>query len=111
MSGGHFDYRQFNCEEMADSIDRLIARNNTKDEYGCANNYPTEILDRFAEAAHTLRVAGAMAHRVDWLVCGDDGEDCFMRRWDEELSKIVSKPARNDDGFEWDEYKSSRNSG
>ena len=34
------------------------------------------------------RMAGAMAHRVDWLVSDDDGPDNFLERWDEELAKL-----------------------
>jgi hypothetical protein len=26
-----------------------------------------------------------MVKRIDYLVCGDDGEDDFIRRWDEEV--------------------------
>jgi hypothetical protein len=26
-----------------------------------------------------------MAQRVDWLLSGDDGEDSFLLRWDEEV--------------------------
>jgi hypothetical protein len=28
------------------------------------------------------------AHRVDWLVSGDDGEESFMKRFDEDLNKL-----------------------
>ena len=85
MSGGHFDYAQYNCEMIADSIDDLIRNNNSVDEFGFSYGFSEATLERFREAAHNLRRAGEMAQRVDWLVSGDDGEDSFHLRWDEEV--------------------------
>lgn len=85
MSGGHFDYKQYTCENIADEIDRLIASNGKPNENGFVHEYPLDIIERFKEAAHTLRQAGEMAQRVDWLVSGDDGEDSFRKRWEKEV--------------------------
>ena len=89
MSGGHFDYSQFRVREIAEDIERLIASNDdqTKDEWGerRGRGYPPEIIAKFREAAHTLERAADMAQRVDWLVSGDDGEECFLRRWQKEV--------------------------
>jgi hypothetical protein len=87
MSGGHFDYIQFRFEEVADAIDRLIANNKVKDEYGHSRDYDEKTLERFKETAHTIRRAAEMATRVDWLVSGDDGEENFHKRWDKEVRK------------------------
>jgi len=91
MSGGHFEYSQYRVREIAEDIDRLIATNDdtTTNEWGYRNGYgyPPEIIDRFKEAAHTLERAADMAQRVDWLVSGDDGPECFMSRWDKEVRK------------------------
>ncbi|MBL0712133.1 MAG: hypothetical protein JJV98_00400 [Desulfosarcina sp.] len=46
------------------------------------------IIEKFKEAMLTLRMAEAMAQRIDWLVSGDDGEESFLRRWNEDMSKI-----------------------
>jgi len=81
MSGGHFDYKQYNIEEIADEIEEMIASNDEARGEG----YPPEIIERFKEAAYTLRQAAEMAQRVDWLVSCDDGEESFMRRWDKEV--------------------------
>lgn len=85
MSGGHFEYRQYQVREIAEDIERLIARNGQKDENGWWYEYPPEVIEKFKEAAHTLERAADMAQRVDWLVSGDDGEDSFMRRWEKEV--------------------------
>lgn len=95
LSGGFFEYRQFLLEDMAGEIDKLIARNGAPTEYEDAFDlrylpsrhyeYPADILARFRESAHELRRVGEMAHRVDWLVSGDDGEDTFRERWSDEV--------------------------
>ena len=89
MSGGHFQYQQYRIEDIAVEIDEMIESNDdeTLDQYGGrrGNGYPTKIIEKFKEAAHTLRQAAEMAQRVDWLVSGDDGEDSFMHRWENEV--------------------------
>lgn len=96
MSGGHFDYAQYRIEDIAVGIDEVIAANDdeTLNEWGGrrGNGYPPEIIEKFREAAHTLRQAAEMAQRVDWLLSGDDGEDSFLRRWDKEVRDYYEKP-------------------
>jgi hypothetical protein len=89
MRGGHFDYAQYRINDIAVEIDELIKSNDNKtlNDYGWkeGNNYFPAIIEKFKEAAHTLRQAAEMAQRVDWLLSGDDSEDNFLRRWDEEV--------------------------
>lgn len=96
MSGGHFDYAQYRIEDIAVGINEVIAANDdeTLNEWGGrrGNGYPPEIIEKFREAAHTLRQAAEMAQRVDWLLSGDDGEDSFLRRWDKEVRDYYEKP-------------------
>ena len=96
MSGGHFDYAQYRIEDIAVGIDEVIAANDDKTLNECGqrrgNGYPPEIIEKFREAAHTLRQAAEMAQRVDWLLSGDDGEDCFLRRWDIKVRDYYEKP-------------------
>jgi hypothetical protein len=90
MSGGHFDYQQYRIEDIAATIEELIASNDDKtlNEWGdCrGKGYDEEIIEKFKLTVYTLRKAATMAQRVDWLVSGDDGEESFHRRWDEELN-------------------------
>lgn len=89
MSGGHFDYQQYKIGQMADDIQLLIDNNlsNEKNEWGdrIGRGYAPEVVDRFREAVKALRIAQIYAQRIDYLVSGDDGEDSFMKRLDEEL--------------------------
>lgn len=74
MSGGHFDYIQYRFDDVASSIEQQIA----------ANEYEPAIVNRFQLAADTVRLAGKMIQRVDWLVSDDDGPDSFLTRWHDE---------------------------
>ena len=89
MSGGEFDYKQYQIGDIADAIELLIEDNLFKDEYGYCRNYSAETLDKFVEAVKALRIAEAYATRVDWLVSGDDGEDTFHQRLRADLNEIV----------------------
>ncbi len=87
MSGGRFGYQQHRITDIATEIEHLIKINNAQDldEYGqkIGRNYPPEIIERFKLAVDILKCASAMAHEIDWLVSGDNGEDSFLRCWKE----------------------------
>ena len=95
MSGGRFDYAQYRIYDIALEIDEVIASNNdqTPNEWGekKGKEYPPAIIEKFKEAAHTLKQAQEMAQRVDWLLSGDDSEDSFLSRWDEEVREYWNK--------------------
>jgi hypothetical protein len=54
---------------------------------GSVRNYSPETLAKLKETVDQVRKAAIMAHRVDYLVCGDDGEDTFFKRLDNDLKK------------------------
>ena len=88
MSGGYFAYNQYRVEDIADEIHRVIENNDddTLDSRGCqrGRGYSQETIARFREARAALMRAAAMVHRIDWLLSGDDSEESFHRRWNEE---------------------------
>jgi len=90
MSGGHFEYQQYRLHDIASQIKELIESNDDEYEWGYrrGNGYSAETIEKFKIAVDTLEKAAIMAQRVDWLVSGDDGEDSFHHRWDEELKEI-----------------------
>lgn len=98
MSGGHFDYKQFEITRISDEIEQLIEINGKKRvgrleswEEPYHYEYPPEVIQKFKEAVLSLRVAQVYAQRVDWLVSGDDGEESFMRRLAEDLKAIEKR--------------------
>lgn len=89
MSGGHFDYVQYHIDRIADEVDQLIRSNGKPDEDGWMYNYSPETIARFREGLMCLKRAAIYAQRIDWLVSGDDGEDDFEKRLEEELLEVT----------------------
>jgi len=83
VSGGHFEYKQYNIQHIADEIEQIIAEN--KEEHF---SYHLGTLREFKYAIKLLKEAHVYAQRIDWLVSGDDGEDTFHRRLEEDLKKL-----------------------
>ena len=107
MSGGRFDYQQHRFYEIAESIQSIIDKNGrqmthnelmdnfiTKDmlesnpRLGYYYSYSPEVIEKFKEGVELIRKAYVYAHRIDWLISGDDGEESFLKRLEEELNKI-----------------------
>lgn len=108
MSGGYFNYNQYQITEIIESIEEIIERNGrkkTKEElkdegYRDPNwykkypedlyhiEYPPEILDKFKEGVLLLKQAQIYAQRIDWFLSGDDGDESFFIRLKEDLSKL-----------------------
>lgn len=104
MSGGHFDYKQYWINDIADSIeleldrqgkekprDELYYNKEHYDEYPEDKFYPTYsiiVQEKMKEAIKQLRIAYVYVRRIDWFLSGDDSEESFIRRLDEELKTI-----------------------
>lgn len=93
MSGGHFDYKQYQIGYIADEVEQLIIDNdsNEKNEWGdlVGNHYSPETIEEFKRGLLLLKQAQVYAQRIDWLVSGDDGEDSFHSRLKSDLGKLV----------------------
>ena len=81
MSGGHFDYEQYRITQVADDVSQVIRK------YGKDFFFSSETISKMGETEHCLRRASEMLQRVDWFISGDDGEDTFHERWEEEVRK------------------------
>ena len=92
MSGGHFQYRQYEIGQIAADIEEIIISNDdeTKDEYGCVKGYgfSPEVIAELKKCRLILLQAEVYVQRIDWLVSGDSGEESFLQRLADELSKI-----------------------
>jgi hypothetical protein len=107
MSGGAFDYNQYKIGYIADQIEQTIIKNGVKktpeeikddwhnDEWYTKYpedkfhyKYPDEVIEKMKEAVKALKIAQEYAQRVDWLLSGDDGEESFLSRLEENLKKI-----------------------
>ena len=108
MSGGALDYNQYKIGYIAEQIEEVIIKNGVKKtpeeikDEGWRDDswyekypedkfhykYPDEVIEKMKEAVKALHIAQEYAQRVDWLLSGDDGEESFLRRLDENLKKI-----------------------
>jgi len=88
MSGGHFEYDQYKIGYIADSIERILRNQGKETEYGQNETYPEEVQQKMIEAINILRKAEIYAHRIDWLVCADDGNETFIERLAEDLGNL-----------------------
>ena len=84
MSGGHFDYKQFELQKLADEIEQLALENATQD---WDEPYGPETIAEFKEAVRLLRRAYIYVQRIDWLVCGDDAPAAFHKRLHAQLKE------------------------
>jgi hypothetical protein len=110
MSGGAFDYKQYNIGMIADEIEQTIERSGrpkTKEELKDESwgrdtswyekypedlnhyKYPDAVIEEFKKGVDMLRKAHVYAQRIDWLISGDDGEESFHRRLKEELDGLA----------------------
>jgi len=91
MSGGHFDYIQYRVSEAAEDIDRMIRDNDKPDSWGDVPGYSVDTIRSFKEAAVAIKLAAIFLQRIDWLVSGDDGEDQFHERLNQDVDKLIEE--------------------
>jgi hypothetical protein len=89
MSGGTFYHQDYLIRDIADQIDEMIYTNDRTDSSGYYRGYSQKTLDVFQAASDLLKRARVYVHRIDWLVAGDDGEDNFHDRLDDDLNKLI----------------------
>ena len=98
MSGGHFDYNQHWINDIIDSIQYEIDNNNvnpnpdwiSQEEWENvyhSQNYSKNTIDQFKKGIYYLKMAYIYAHRIDYLLEGDDGEETFRSRLIEDIVK------------------------
>lgn len=92
MSGGYFDYTQYQLNQHKDTIEDIILKNNVVelDEYGSNKNtsFDDDIINEFKNAVNYLKLAQIYLHRIDWLLSGDDGEESFRSRLKLDLDEL-----------------------
>lgn len=115
MSGGAFDNKQWHIENIAEQIEQEVILsgkpiprqkwdylewNEFANTHKQPMNYafPDEVLRRMEEAVYALRRAAIYAQRVDYLICGDDGEESFMERLKKELAELDAKSKMGENG-------------
>lgn len=118
MSGGHYDYLQYNIARIAEETKDVIVKNYVEvpgrdykswdyddngELYDWAKYYycfKPETIEKFKEAYRKLQEAYIYAQRIDWLLSGDDGEETFHERLKEDLEELEE----NMKNEQWEKY-------
>jgi len=74
-------------KELKDELYSL--KTGTKKDYIDQKTHE-RIIKAYREAVSALKLAEVYAHRIDYYIAGDDGEDSFLERLEEEL-KVLKK--------------------
>ena len=90
MGGGYFEYQQYHLQDIVDKL-REIKVKIEKDEEYYEFDRKQELLQEISNGLYYLNLAGIYTQRLDWLFSGDDGEDSFFERLEEELDGFWSK--------------------
>jgi len=88
MSGGAFEYRDRYIHDFIEEIERNIKNNGIEDETGYSSNYSKKVLEKFTNAIELLKISVIYLHRIDWLLSGDDSNETFLERLDDDLDKF-----------------------
>lgn len=90
MSGGHFDYAFCRISDLATELDYEIKINDQKID-DAAGIYPQNLtpdaLYRMKATLSLLQMAADLAHAAEWIYSGDDGDDAFIRKYEEITNK------------------------
>ena len=111
MSGGKFGYQDYNIRIIADHIEEEVIMSGKPipkqnwdysmihhPETAVNPSYEESTLLRMAEAVYALKKAEIYAHRVDYLLSGDDGEENFETRLKRELKELDAKSKMGENG-------------
>lgn len=107
MSGGHFDYKQWHIDQIAEDVrteieksGRHLTDEEIKNDWRGPTwfkeypndlkyyEYPEEVIEEFRNGYNILKKAYVYAQRIDWLLSGDDGNESFINRLKEELNNL-----------------------
>ena len=94
MSGGAFEYKQYHIEQLIEDMELLLKRVDKEptDSFECDSlkNYIDD-KDSFKKIVEKnidlLRKSYIYTQRLDWFISGDDGEETFYERLEEDFSK------------------------
>jgi hypothetical protein len=78
MSGGHYEYNNFQMNNIAEIINNDIETNSSMNW-----NMSDQTIERMKIISHLLQVTSQLTYLADYLYSGDSGEDTFNRRFDE----------------------------
>ena len=94
MSGGEFDYKQYEIREIGEAIQGHIDYHLSTDKYvkdDYCEEFSDETINQFKIGALLCKVTSIYVNRIDWLISADDGEEQFHKRLKEDLGQTLEK--------------------
>lgn len=88
MSGGYFDYKQYQIEYMIEKLERGVACTSWFDRY----SRPT--IDRVMLAVFYLKLSQIYVNNIDLLLSGDSSEERFMDALKQDLEAFYKEESR-----------------
>ncbi len=94
MSGGAFEYKQYKIQDLIEDMENLLVRLDKEpiDSFECDSlkNYIDD-KDSFKKIVEKnidlLKKSYIYTKRLDWFISGDDGEETFYERLEEDFNK------------------------
>lgn len=91
MSGGRFEYQQYRINDIAETIKEDITRLENNPEYLEWVEDKEYLILTMKQAYVTLLSAYTYSQGLDWLLSGDDGEESFKQRLEEDMRKVITE--------------------
>lgn len=85
MSGGHFDYKQFEIRDCQVKLEEYLAKGKFSPDETPA------VIEKYRQTVLILQLAHEALHAVDFLICGDTGSDSFLYDWDMDVEPLIKK--------------------
>ena len=86
MSGGYFEYQQYHIQDIIEKLKETKVKVETDEEF-YEYDRKQELLQVISNGLDYLNLAGIYTQRLDWLFSGDDDEDNFFERLEDEVEK------------------------
>ena len=78
MSGGHFNYVQHQMMNVIEDLKEVLSD----------DVYPPEQRKAMQKGLLLLKIATVYVDRIDYYVCGDDGDETFLERLRSDLRRL-----------------------
>ncbi len=88
MSGGHFNYPEYQLNNFINNLTNEIKNNKTKNEYGYSPNYNKQTITLLKKIIKLSKITSNLIHSTDYLYSGDDSEETFQKEVNKELKKL-----------------------
>ena len=88
------DLKEHHIDDIICEMQNIIKNNNKENdsldyfgEYDVNYKLSPEVIAEINKAIVFLKLANIYTHRIDYLLSGDDGEESFFKRIEEDLNK------------------------